>query len=246
MMRPSTPSNNTTPAQNSLSTQTSTTAAIPQGSGKVIYSITDAATNMGAVTEVDMTASQIDMHSAANGWITVSTTPQTFNLLELNAKNQTSLLAGVNIPVGTYDQVRLTIDKIVVKTNDGATNTAKLPSGMLTVNANVVVKDGATTSVHFDFLASKSLHLTSDGKYIFAPVMHVQTKSDADVTVDANKVVTISNSKGKIDSDENVGMDINGSVKANFELDAKTQFDVVNDVIKIHDENLSLIHISEP
>jgi hypothetical protein len=185
--------------------------------GRVVFSVTDAAVNMSTISEIDMKVSKVEMHSAADSWITVSTTPQTFNLLLLNAKSQSALLADSSVQAGTYDQIRLMVDSVTVKTKAGATKTAKLPSGVLKIDAKVVVNTDNTASVNFDFIANKSLHATGNGDFIFAPVVKTSSKSNSNVSVDANNVVSISG--GKEEDSKTEGMDVDGNVKLDFEID---------------------------
>ncbi len=203
-----------------------------QTSGRVVFSVTDAAANMGNVSEVNMKVNSVDMHSTGGSWVTVSTTPRTYSLLALKASGNSELLSDMTAKVGTYDQVRLSIDSVAVKTKDGATFDAKLPAKELRINTVVVVKENSTSSVNFDFLADKSLHTTVDGKYIFAPVVKTESKSDATVTIDSKNVVTITG--GKVDSSNTMGMDIDGSVKLNFQINSATKLNIGSDnIIKI-------------
>src|SRR3989344_2316386 len=200
--------------------------------GRVIFSVTDAAVNMSTISEINMEVNKVEVHSVVDGWVTVSTASRTYSLLALNADNESQLLADINADVGTYDQVRLMVDSISVETKAGTTKEAKLPSNELKINTMLVVKADETASVNFDFLADKSLHLTGSGEYIFAPVVKTETRSSAVVTVDAKNVVTISG--GRVDNVNTVGMDIDGSVKLNFQINSAQKLKLdSNNVIKI-------------
>ena len=145
-------------------------------SGRVVVSVTDAAVNMDNVTEITMTVSKVELHSEANAWVTASSAVKTYSLLDLKARGESALAADANVAAGNYNQIRVTIDSIKVKTKDGATVSAKLPSGQLKLNGGVVIKADSTTSVNLDFLASASLHTTGKGLFIFAPVVHMEVK----------------------------------------------------------------------
>ncbi len=202
--------------------------------GRVVFSVTDAAVDMAAISQINMKINEIDVHSAASGWMTVSTTPETYSLLMLNAKNESDLLADATLAAGSYDQVRLTVDSVAVIGKNGTSKPAKLPSGELKINTNLIVNADKTTSANFDFMASKSLHTTGSGDYIFAPVVKTTTKSNADVSISAGNAVTVTN--GNLDSSSSAGMDIDGSVKADFELDIDTKLNVDsnNKIIKLN------------
>ena len=187
--------------------------------GRAVFSVTDAAADMGAVSKIEMTVSGLEVHSETNGWVTVATPAKTYSLLDLDKRNESELLADADLQTGAYDQIRLKVDKVVVTTKDGKAEEAKLPSGELKIVTNFVVKAEETSSVNFDFLASKSLHTTGNGDYIYAPVVKTETRSDSEVIVNANGIVKING--GNVEDTDTVGMDIDGSVKANFEIGNK-------------------------
>ncbi|OGJ08718.1 hypothetical protein A3I95_03515 [Candidatus Nomurabacteria bacterium RIFCSPLOWO2_02_FULL_44_12] len=200
--------------------------------GRVIFSVTDAAADMSAISEINMRISRVDIQSSTSGWVTASTTPRTYDLLALDVSGESKLLADVGAAAGTYNQVRLVVDSITVKTKAGATKTAKLPSGELRINTVLVVNANSVSSVNFDFLADKSLHTTGSGEYIFAPVVKTETRSGASVSVDANSKVSISG--GRVDSSNTVGMDIDGTVKLNFQLKSDQKLNLgINNVIEL-------------
>jgi hypothetical protein len=193
-------------------------------SGRVVFSVTDAAADMKTISEVTLNVSSVSMHSTAQGWVTASTTPRSYDLLALKASGEADVLADTQVATGTYDQVRLAVSSVKVKSKTGATTEAKLPSGELKIMTKVVVASGNTASVHLDFLADKSLHATGNGGYIFAPVVKTDSKSSANVSVAASGAVSISG--GHTDDSSSSGMDIDGSVKANFELNQSQNFEI--------------------
>ncbi len=205
------------PSQNSADT---TTAG---ATGKVIFGIKDAAASMGSVTSVMLTINKVELHNQAQEWVTVSSETKSFDLLMLKASGATALLAQSDVTVGTYDQMRLMVSKVMV-TQNGATSEAKLPSGELKIVGMMVVNADKTSTAVVDFIADESLHTTGNGKIIFAPVIHIQTKSDTDATVDANNQVHVS--AGHVDNDSDEGMDVDGQMKANFQLDTSTKLDI--------------------
>jgi cytoskeletal protein RodZ len=215
----------TTPTtQNTTSTNNTSSA-----DGRVVFTVTDAALDMSTISAIDMTVSTVQVHNEADGWVQVSNVTHTYNLLELDAKNESKIIADIKAKADTYDQVRLAVDKIVVRTKDGASKEAKLPSGDIKILTNLVVKGGSTSTVSFDFLADKSLRMTGDGQYVFAPVIKAETRSDATVAISGNTVVTTG---GKVDTDVAVGMDIDGSIKLNFELKADEKLQIKNGILK--------------
>ncbi|MBI4201623.1 MAG: DUF4382 domain-containing protein [Chloroflexi bacterium] len=192
--------------------------ATPAGSGesgRAVFAITDAAMDLGTVTSIKVTISGIRVHAQGGAWLDVSFTEQTFDLLELKASGVSELMADVQLSAGNYDMMELSISKIVIVDAEGE-HEAKLPSGKLQLKGELIVEAGATATAHFDFLADQSLHLTGEGRYIFAPVIQMETRSRATAQVQANKEVRISG--GSPRTRAQLGMDAEGNVDAGIRI----------------------------
>ncbi|MDD5050382.1 MAG: DUF4382 domain-containing protein [Candidatus Pacebacteria bacterium] len=210
-----------------------------KAAGHVVFAITDAAADMGNVSEITVTVSEVDLHSTTQGWVTASTDTKTFNLLALKAAGQSALVTATDLSADTYDQVRVTITDVKVTTKDGVTTEAKLPSGEFKMDGQVLVEAGKTSTVTLDFLADASLHLTGTGAFIFAPVINMRSTSEADVTVSSDEKVKVNN--GKSTDNRKAGMDIDGSVKADFQVPQDEQLDVdATGVIQVGNATSSL------
>jgi hypothetical protein len=202
-----------------------------EGQGRVVFSVTDAAIDMTTISEINLSVSKIEMHHSLNGWSTASTASKTYGLLALNAKQQSQLWADVKMNSGTYDQIRLTVDAVSVKTAKGVTKTAKLPGNILTIKTLLAVSKDQNSTVNFDFLAKDSLYTTEIGDYVFAPVVVTETQSSVNLSIKSG-VVNITS--GRIDNTSTVGMDIDGSVKPNFKIDGSKKLQVdANGTIKV-------------
>ncbi len=202
------------------------TPTAESGLGRAVLSIQDAATSLSGVTAINMTVDKVDVQSSTQAWTTVSTTAKVYDLVQLKNSGLAILLADVNLAAGTYHQIRLHVSKVEVTAN-GTTTVAKLPSNTLKIAGTFTVTAGQVSTASLDFIADKSLHLTGSGKYILAPVVHLQTKTDADVQINANHSVEVKS--GKTETDTNVGMDEKGQVKADFELNANAKIEVDNE-----------------
>ncbi len=200
------------------------------GQGRAVFSLTDAAADMGAVSKVEITVDSVQAHSAIEGWVTVSSNPRTYDLLALKASGNTALLADVNLKSSTYEQVRLEISKVLVTDAKGQ-HEAKLPSGELKIVGVFDVKTNSTSSIKFDFLADESLHLTGNGQYILAPVVHLETKEDAEVDVDAESKVEVKS--GKIKTSVKVGMDEDGNVGVGLAIGKDKEISIENGKVKV-------------
>jgi len=213
----------------SLSTSDEGTNTLPTVKGRAVFSVTDVAANIENVNEVALTVNKVEAQSAARGWVTVSDTTRKYNLLALKASGNLEVLADANLETGKYNQVRLHVSEVAVIEKNGTTKKAKLPSGELKIVSGFTVEANKSASVVFDFLVDKSLHVTGKGEYIFAPVVKVESKSNAQVAVESNGKVSIVG--GNAEADTTVGMDVNGSVKANFALNAGARLELVGGLI---------------
>jgi len=54
-------------------------------SGTMLLAVTHAAADMGSVSSVRMTVDRVRVYSQTEGWVTVSSTPKTYDLLALDA-----------------------------------------------------------------------------------------------------------------------------------------------------------------
>jgi hypothetical protein len=207
-----------------------TTGTQNQAKGTMVLSVTDAAASMKNVSEVTMVVDKVDVYSNTQGWVTVSQTPQTFNLLELKSKNQAKLLVQADVPTDTYSQIKFHVSQLAV-TESGVVKNAVLPSNDFNLSANVTVAPNVDASATFDIMADKSLHKTAKGDFVFAPVVTFNSSSNANVQVDANNVVTISG--GTANPSVNAGMDVDGTVKANFQIDPSAKLDVNGGVVQV-------------
>ncbi len=193
-------------------------ACVPLGtlnSGRVVFLLTDDAKDMNGVTRIKLTVDSVQAHRAENGWIAISSTPQMYDLLELKASGTSVLLADTQLKEGKYNQVRLHISKLIVTDADGD-HVAKLPSNDLKLVSNLNVEKNQTSIVTFDFIADESLHLTGDGTYVFAPVIHLQSMERANVDVTARNDVRIND--GEVDDYREAGMDLDGNFTEGFKL----------------------------
>lgn len=191
--------------------------------GRVVFTITDAAADMGSVTAVKVTVDEVQAHSETEGWITVSSSAQTYDLLELKNENKVVVLKDAMLKTGTYTQTRLVISKVVVVDEQGE-HDAKLPSNELKIVGNVVVEENSTSSVTFDFIADESLHITGNGEYIMAPVIQLEIRSDADISINSANEAVISG--GNVVASTKTGMDIEGNVGANLKIPANANLNI--------------------
>ncbi|MBM3924368.1 MAG: DUF4382 domain-containing protein [SAR202 cluster bacterium] len=183
--------------------------------GKAVFAVSDAAADMGEVTEVTVTIDSLKIHAEGGAWKTVSSQAQSFNLLELRSKGTAQLLAEAKVEVGNYDQIELNVSKVVVVDGKGE-HEAKLPSNKILIHGNFDVATNAVATANFDFLADQSLHLTGEGRYVLAPVIKMETRAQATAMVKTNKEVIFNG--GQVTTDITVGMNTEGLVDSGLRI----------------------------
>lgn len=228
------PSATNSNSQNSANVQTENQT---QAQGRVVFSVTDASAEMQNVTSVTLMTDKLEVHSAAQGWVVVSSQPRTFDLLKLKQSGTLQVLADSQIAAGAYDQIRLHVTSVTV-VKSGVSSQAKLPSDQLIIVGKVVVSQSGTASVVLDFILDKSLHLTGNGSFILTPVIKLDSKSEAQVQVKEDG--SVETQEGTENDNETFGSDENGNLNANFEMDSKTKLDVTQSgAIHVEDSNKS-------
>lgn len=200
--------------------------------GRVVFAITDHAGEAHGVTSILFTVSEIRVHSTTRGWITVFENIKQVDLLRLKENNTLAFLAEGNLEAGNYDQVRLTAKRVQVLKGEESAD-AKLPSSDLKIQGGFTVEEGKTSAIVFDVLADESLHVTGNGRYIFAPVIKLQVTKNTEATIAANNELKIMG--GEIETALTAGMDENGEMKKDFKIDAgeNTSLEIVGDAIRI-------------
>lgn len=162
--------------------------------GTLRVQMTDAPFPTELVKEANVTISKIDIRKSedheGSPFVTLSQETHQLNLLELT-NGVTASLVDLEIPVGSYDQIRLYIDEASVLLSDGSTYDLKVPSGAETgikvfVNPSIDVVGGLTTELLLDFDVSSSFVVQGDinspagvNGFIFTPTIKASNLSTA-------------------------------------------------------------------
>jgi Domain of unknown function (DUF4382) len=189
---------------------------VPPHSGGVYVGISDATTDISGVSDIDMSVKKVEVHSALAGWMTIGSDTKTYQLLALHSSGETKFYAKGNITAGSYDKIRVTLGDTTVHTTSNGDVQATLPSSQVVFNTAVAVNEGQNSNIKLDFMADKSLHAASGGKYVFTPVVNSEARSNANVNIDTNDKMAVTG--GSVDSQATVGVDLDGSSKSNFVL----------------------------
>jgi hypothetical protein len=186
-------------------------------SGNLYIGVTDATTDINNVDAITLSIKKVELHSLAKGWVTVSSDSKMYDLLALHASGTTKLYAKESIAVGAYDRARITMGDTTIHTKTNGNVKAYTPADQLVMSMNIIVGENTNTMMKLDVLADKSLHTTSDGKFIFAPVVNAESKNDTTVSVEKDDSMKMTN--GTVGSSVSVGIDLDGISKTNFVLD---------------------------
>ncbi len=194
--------------------------------GRVIFTITDDAIALETIESIVITVNELSVHSPKKGWVTISKTPQYFDLLALHEKGTNALFADLIMTPDTYDQVRFAVGKIVIANKEGLKNVeAKLPSNTLTFNTKLLVEKGKTSAVTLDIISSKSLHQTGSGTIMFLPVIGIHAQHGiANVQALGGDVEFIG---GLTDFDQSWGMDETGTLARGYVFDPLAKIELI-------------------
>lgn len=197
----------------------------------IVFGIVNSSESVGNASSVLVTLGNLQIHSSEKGWVSVWQETKEYDLLLLKKEGIISLITSkTEVEPGTYDQVKLTLSKIVVVEN-GIQKEAIIPSKVLRIYSNVIFNASSQSTVVFDIKNDQSIHLAGNGKLIFLPVIRIETRSDTNSTINSDNEITVNS--GHVDDDKSVGMYVNGEIRYNFVLDKGTKLDMVGNVIKI-------------
>lgn len=205
---------------------------IPEGEGRVVVAATDAAVSLENVNGLNVALEKVTLHSEGEAEAVLLNEVKAMDLIELKSSGNLALVADTTVEAGTYDELRLTLSEdVTVETDTEASATATVPFNTLVVEGNFVVNEGRNAAVTVDFLAENSLHVTTDGQFVFAPAVDVESRSNADVDVSVENDVQFSN--GNVDTDVMVGVDLSGNMGTDVTVDPNARVEFVDGVLQV-------------
>ncbi len=209
---------------------TSPTASKSQG--RVIFALKDEFVSLDQIESILFTVKEMQVQNPAKGWVTVMAEPKVYDLVKIYKSGTMEFLSEFYLDPGTYNQLRMVVGKVmIIKKGSASPEEAKLPSGELKIPARLQIVKGENSSVEIDILSEKSLHTATDGKYIFMPVVRVETRSNVTSFQVRQNLVTIIGGAPVFDA--SFGMDENGNAKDNYRLSPAARIEIVDDKIKI-------------
>lgn len=205
--------------------------------GRVVFGIKDKAVDIGDLHSIIIYVKEILVENAAKGWISVSKTQRTYDLIRLRDLGKTEFLGEINLAAGTYQQIRFVIDKVLIISKSGPSAEAIMPSRVITLPGQLVVEKGKTSAALLDVFAGRSVYAAVGGEYIFAPVLRFNTSTQAN-TQSFPPNSTLPNGQldifdGLTKFDAIFGMDENGNMKINGGINPIDILQIENGAVKI-------------
>ncbi len=164
--------------------------------GKLIIKVTDAPFPIDTIESAVVTITKVEVRNqedtAGYPFLTLMEDSIEFNLLELR-NGVTAELVDHELPVGTYDLVRLYVDKASLKIKEGDTYHVKVPSGQQTgikifIDPPFRIEGGLVTELLLDFSLEKSFVLKGNmntpagiNGFNFKPVIRAVNNTTAGV-----------------------------------------------------------------
>lgn len=133
-----------------------------------------------AYNAVYVDVQEVRAHSDVSGWVTLTTNPGVYNLLDLNNGIDT-LIASGNLPVGKVSQIRLILGTNNSIVKDGISYPLSTPSAQqsgLKLNVHETLESGVEYTIWLDFDANRSIVETGNGSFILKPVIRTFTQAN--------------------------------------------------------------------
>ena len=185
-------------------------SSIPSGS--TVFSVSDAPSFYN-ISSLVVTVDNASIRSKSTGeWYNLPLQARTFDLVQLD--NISSVLSGVKLSSGVYDELVLHISGVTAAIN-GTVRPVMLPSGKLSIVGNFNISNGTTNWVNLDFDLAHSLHMTSNGTLIMLPVINIRHLNCSKLDVNESSII-VTGSPGRIRELMEFGMDRNGTMVHNF------------------------------
>ncbi len=197
-------------------------AGVPPGS--TLFSVSDSPT-LYNVSSLVVVIDNLSIHSKTTGkWYNVPLQEESFNLIQL--RNISSVLSGVELNNGEYDEIVLHVSHVTATVN-GTSESVFLPYGILVVNGNFNITNSTTNWINIDFDLEHSLHIASNGSLVMLPVLGISHVNGSSLQVNDSSIV-VAESPGRIKEIEQLGMNQYGNMVRNFSVPENTSIERIN------------------
>ena len=221
------------PATPSSSPSPSTT----QQTGKIFFTITDDSVPLDAISSLSIAITNISARKSNSQWVAISNARHVYDLLQLKRDGKLELVRELLIPADTYDLLSLTIESVVL-TKNGIAQIAKLPSKIVYLPFSLPLRPGQTAAISLDVLADKSLHVSTAGEHIFAPVIRVDVLGEIQHTQKSGSKIEFFGGLPKFAS--SYGMDEIGVMRKNsLGIDSLSHIEITRDIFVLIPQTLN-------
>jgi len=145
----------------------------PEGKGILEIRVTDPP--HPAFSSIEVSIDSITVHKVVPGepgeWIDVPLVVESFDLVTLVGVEE--FLGSVEVEAGSFTQIRVYVDTVMVTPEGGEPQSATLPSGILKIVRPFGVQEGLQTVLTLDFDGDRSIVTTGRGLFIFKPVVRL-------------------------------------------------------------------------
>ncbi|HZY71463.1 MAG TPA: DUF4382 domain-containing protein [Thermoplasmata archaeon] len=138
--------------------------------GRLAIAVHDAPCS--ACSHVWVTFTSVAVHASngsGSGWTTINVSGATVDVATLNGTAMAKTIGIGTLAPGHYEQVRLTVSRVVVELANGTNVTASVPNATSAdVNGPFDIAAGSTTTISIDIDLASSLHVQSNGPVVRA------------------------------------------------------------------------------
>lgn len=242
------------------------TAQTTETKGRALFAVTDDH-NLEDIQNVFVTVESVKVRSGSEGWITVSSSPQTVDLIRLRTNGESAVIADAELFSDTYTQVQLDISNVIVIDEDNAAHRVITPTNQLVFNNQLIVRSNETATVVLDINLDDSLRTAVSGtnvtQFVFMPVIIIQVQEGAVVNIGDTQTVNINvgnitninnvniparvvhipvrNIQGTVVSNTTVGMNQNGTIVQGQPIPRNAIITIVNNRIVVNVNNTVII-----
>lgn len=205
--------------------------------GRLLFTITDSTAPNDDASSIFLTISSLTARNEKATWVPISARKHTYDLLQLKRDGKQELVFDTTIPMGTYDQIALTIDSVTMITNGVAKN-AKLPTKTLYIPLSIPLRVNQTAALTINFVAGKSFHTTDTGLLVYAPVVDVHVLGEIQLVQTSGSKVEFFNGLPKFAG--SYGMNEIGIMqKDSFGIDSLSRIELVQDIFVLIPQSLN-------
>jgi hypothetical protein len=175
--------------------------------GTLYVGITDDAFEVDQLRQIDILIGNLRVVAAEGEPFSVDMDNKQFDLLQLKKSGVPGFIGKIELDAGTYPELQMIISDVKVD-KGGGDMTAKMPLKIMNMVGDIVIVPGQDSVVVIDFLADKSMHLTGQGRMIFAPVVAYESTKQASVQVSGKQLLI---GTGSLVVRKELGMNTDGS-----------------------------------